>query len=509
MSTFPDFNLDRDVPKALGQTFSPTHSQVETLNNNVVSNPNNPELNLTEVISPIETAKHELENKLHTTVSLLAPIRRAPPEIMSQIFCYASYIKCVSVLTLYSPVNIMSPDTTPLALFGVCRLWRQIALDTPYLFTQIFLQRGTPLGRVIRWLNHSKRLPLEVYIGSDGYFRGRAQRFAEIMRPHLHRIRVLINLHIQYLFPPETLEYLPSLKNLELSRSSRNFPIGTISVPVIQHLNIGSGIRWEDRLIFGDQLSTFSANVSGSQSLSDLLPRFPNLRSCRVVSKEEPGDSHFQGMPLHSITLPRLEVLWIEWRDDAPRRAPNILEQLHTPKLSYLHIDGSWERVARTRMSPSITRLLRRSQAPLRKLHLDYGHGELLPEDIRSLLETVPNLERLWVSSTNWTDFTFTLLNRDVYPDICPSLVTLTLHGVVLPLESILGVFRSRVRRPSPLDDKFKVLMYFGTRCASWRGSDDDPDPLSSARGAISKLEDELPEFDIEMTGDSLEIRRH
>jgi len=59
------------------------------------------------------------------------------------------------------------------------------------------------------------------------------------------------------------------------------------------------------------------------------------------------------------------------------------------------------------------------------------------------------------------------------------------------------------------LDDKFKVLIYFGTRCVSWRGSDDDPDPLSSARGAISKLEDELPEFDIEMTGDSLEIRRH
>jgi len=70
---------------------------------------------------------------------LPAPIRGIPPEILRNIFKYVSYKDHFYDYKFRFGEDI-SPNTGPLNLLGVCRLWRRIApLDTLCLFTQVIL----------------------------------------------------------------------------------------------------------------------------------------------------------------------------------------------------------------------------------------------------------------------------------------------------------------------------------------------------------------------------------
>jgi len=313
-----DFSLDSDILNALGQTFSPSHCEVEILKN-VISN-------LRDFISSTETdpsAKIEAEKKLHNAASLLAPVRRVPQEIMAEIFYYTSY-KDISPKGRRSPSDTITSDTAPLVLFRVCRLWRRIALDTPRIFTFLLVLPKTSLSVIPMWLKYSKTAPLEVFINVDEKKAATiyAENVFEEMRSHLHRIRTLVTsfgVHLPYLFPSGTLVHLPLLQRLSLIYPSRprDIGVGSFSAPAIQELYSGINFPWEDHLALGDQLTVFRCNahrVLSPRSLLRLFTQFPQLKYCDVVYWEDLSSrvteaEHFRIHCTDPILLPHLEAL--------------------------------------------------------------------------------------------------------------------------------------------------------------------------------------------------------
>ena len=93
----------------------------------------------------VMTGKLNTLNKITWTRALLAPIRRLPAEILSEIFIHC--VPCAAWVP-YDGRNMvgMTPlflltttQAAPIILMHVCRQWRRVALDTPRLFTQFIL----------------------------------------------------------------------------------------------------------------------------------------------------------------------------------------------------------------------------------------------------------------------------------------------------------------------------------------------------------------------------------
>lgn len=85
------------------------------------------------------TALEEYCNTLHTMLASqqasLSPIRRIPPEILSEIFLLAS---ASSVLECASSSEV-DRDNTPLLLCQICGYWRTVAISVPRLWSNIRL----------------------------------------------------------------------------------------------------------------------------------------------------------------------------------------------------------------------------------------------------------------------------------------------------------------------------------------------------------------------------------
>ncbi|KAE9394420.1 hypothetical protein BT96DRAFT_802129, partial [Gymnopus androsaceus JB14] len=109
------------------------------------------------------------EKKMDTYIdahqALMSPIRRIPQEVLAEIF-----IRC---LPDTSPYGVRSLEYAPLLLLGVCKHWRNIALDTPLLWNSLHIHLPTHLSEeaasrritgATLWLERSAALPLSISI---------------------------------------------------------------------------------------------------------------------------------------------------------------------------------------------------------------------------------------------------------------------------------------------------------------------------------------------------------
>src|SRR5882672_9516402 len=102
----------------------------------------------------------------HSLVALVAPIRRLPPEVLSEIFLHYNDENNISDLQL---------NTAPLLLGGVCSRWRTIALSTPRLWTSFaltiqpkYLKSDVMLAKT--WLARAGTCPLTIRLASHGSY---------------------------------------------------------------------------------------------------------------------------------------------------------------------------------------------------------------------------------------------------------------------------------------------------------------------------------------------------
>ncbi|KAJ7127705.1 hypothetical protein C8R44DRAFT_910890 [Mycena epipterygia] len=147
------------------------------------------------------------------------PVLTFPNEIISEIF----------LESLDSSKRSLSDPSSPLFLGHICRKWREIALSTPSLWTDIGLYLGnvaaheSQLRLLETWLRRSRECPLSISLHhncehseSVPTARGSVHEFVEAIMPHCRRFRALfldVALCDLFLFKGE----LPLLSTLAIS----------------------------------------------------------------------------------------------------------------------------------------------------------------------------------------------------------------------------------------------------------------------------------------------------
>ncbi|KAE9404867.1 hypothetical protein BT96DRAFT_916546 [Gymnopus androsaceus JB14] len=179
--------------------------------------------------SQISELTHQKDAKLVEIASLenvLSPIRRVPPEIISEIFELACLPEEGKSMYEHSIAQYTS------ILCAVCVAWRKVAHATPRLWSELCLSlKGRKpvipeLGWVKEWIHRSQGLPLDLYLNFDtrsGISPAISSQFMENILGFSHKIR-LLNLegHISFFIPLFSLprSSLPQLEEVYLEISS-------------------------------------------------------------------------------------------------------------------------------------------------------------------------------------------------------------------------------------------------------------------------------------------------
>jgi len=139
----------------------------------------------------MKNLRHKREALLtysNTHIALVAPIRRLPPEILSEIF-----IHCMSPNSfdckLYDSRNL---DKAPLLLGQVCSRWRSISLSTPRLWTSFtltirpkYLKSDVILAKT--WLRRAGACPLSIRLESSGRYQNAMRPLMQVFVLHSER----------------------------------------------------------------------------------------------------------------------------------------------------------------------------------------------------------------------------------------------------------------------------------------------------------------------------------
>ena len=291
-------------------------------------------------------------------------INQLPHEILSIIFKYSFEQKerCYNHETLFLVSEILAFE---LQISHVCRLWRNIALDTPSLWTNISVitTESLPYERVVAHLERSKSLPLDIYIagGVTQLPSVEADTFEALLAllvPHLSRwasIQVVFKRY-EYMHtflkavsgpsvPPAT-----RLKELRLLCKSR---LGSAAI-------IEGGFSGDDFILFGGSapllrtLVLYAVYVDWSQAW---IQSAPNLQTLHLAYHEKdlrPTSAILLGAhklrtlkiwqsgPWDDTVGPLLHLpnlLELEIRDEVPQETTRLLRRLCSPALKTLTLD--------------------------------------------------------------------------------------------------------------------------------------------------------------------------
>lgn len=83
------------------------------------------------------------------------------------------------------------PKLSPQTLTQICRTWRLVALGTPSLWRNVYIDQNTKLAMTEIWIERSKAVPLDVCVELvDTSKVEHARRIAALLAPHAERWRV-------------------------------------------------------------------------------------------------------------------------------------------------------------------------------------------------------------------------------------------------------------------------------------------------------------------------------
>jgi hypothetical protein len=273
---------------------------------------------------------------------LLSPLRRLPPELLSEIFTHTLCGHFSTVIEL-------------MHLSQICSRWRKVALSMPSLWSSLGVayvdrrDRGRMTEAVSICLSRSGLSMLSFSLSfTGGTWTPTARQFLEIIVGYSHRWRDLSigapMSFIDRLF--SVLNGLPSLEWLSLTpfvddhTGQGEQETTVVLVPKLKTLSINYK-PVDDFVFLSQQLTVLEVNALSVRSCLSLIASLPSLSSCSIafaylnqsVLLPIPTVSHIQYLVLHhnsrivrkqllaSLTLPLLSQLTItvsswDWRDD-------------------------------------------------------------------------------------------------------------------------------------------------------------------------------------------------
>ncbi|KAK7000465.1 F-box domain-containing protein [Favolaschia claudopus] len=376
----------------------------------------------TAILHDLKAKRLEAQHKLNL---FLDPMARLPLELQSYIFLF---------MDSQSLPQKPNPNAAPILFLRVCRLWRDIALATPMLWTKI--QIDTPpcgpnhLGLCEMWLKRARSLPLSVTLRGPLRLDQNLQDMLAQYSPQLKDLTLTKRLsagngpqypYVVWELPEES---LPSLKTLSIEPAGgyKNAFWGNIE----EWLEI---LRAAPRLSHCKMVDTFHDEEEVDVPPSQLLM----LASLECMQLGEPGTLNLRGTAgssslaiLRYLTLPALKVLTLSEPDIA-----------HEAFLSFLS----------------------RSSPPLESLEMTLPHEEPWLETVVSrFLPLIPQLVTLDLAAVSQDNL---LQVSDLF---LPYIDLLASSSEVLPHLRMI-VFRTDSLATIPYDDVLRMLRFRFTSC--------------------------------------------
>ncbi|KAK7022316.1 hypothetical protein R3P38DRAFT_1116329 [Favolaschia claudopus] len=296
-----------------------------------------------DICSAIEHEKNVIEpemnvlNNLITSLSdtrgqlnALAPVARLPPELLSRIFKF-----CQEPSGWHTNYILTTPSCAPLLLLGVCRLWRDIVVSCPLLWTSILFDDcsgGKNHAKLVSaWLGMSQALPLDICLcglvsqGTEKALEEHASRVRKLKITGPFKFLEGTKLYLEHMIKTS----FSSLRTLNLF-GWRNFTFSDYlrslqSAPLLTELAIGFySLRFEMgeglEAVVHTSLITLKLVQDGyicpSSILSYLtLPALESLTLARNKGSASATDGHLN--EFFSRSSPPLKHLDISGFDDA------------------------------------------------------------------------------------------------------------------------------------------------------------------------------------------------
>ncbi|KAF8149953.1 hypothetical protein B0H34DRAFT_731845 [Crassisporium funariophilum] len=295
--------------------------------------------------------------------SLLSPIRRLPPELLSEIF-----VHCLPEDTFIRP----SPSQVPLLLTGVCSYWRNICVTTPDLWASLDLrtlvpyydrnEQHTHTNEIVKlWITRSGDCPLSLCVPGEMLM---IDAISDTMRNTCRRWnKILLDIPDTSLSLPPGVSF-PMLEKLEIHTSEG------VATPLLDDLAQAllsapklTGLIWDNAKRNAAPLQldwsklthlTLNADITMQHCLAVLstATKMTHLSLSEIVT---PSHVPFQS----EITLQELESFVVNSKTDITP----IFNALTTPNLRKLVLNlETWPH-------SSAIAFLRRSRSPLQSLN--------------------------------------------------------------------------------------------------------------------------------------------
>ncbi|KAJ7472777.1 hypothetical protein FB451DRAFT_302949 [Mycena latifolia] len=414
---------------------------------------------LQQVLDELAAKSQELEQFVADHQRVIAPIRKLPIEILSEIF-----LQCVEWGSEWNPFT--DPQW---ALVRVCRYWRTAALSTPRLWRHIFIHKSTGLFDHIPYTFLKPILPLQLKRSAEAplalsltgsYLNENTriyilEKFFSVARRWQDVTLRLSALDVRRFQAQCYSSSFPALTRLDLTLHfiDEEYALESIfqSTPLLEELNYGGTIAGDSRLSSTLQpICAFPLPQLKKLALtklwykaSDIVAVFQasnvvevSFRQCYHRSDGTPP------IPRHSKTLPNLESFTIDSCDDTLLSLYNIV----APALKCLSVSS---RRSRT-LADDLISLLTRSTPSL--THLTVRNVSMPGETVLKILSLVPTISSLVLYRTGCeVDWMKVFTCRPGGQNLVPQLVSLELEGEFgCEIDEALDMLKSRCA-PGPL----------------------------------------------------------
>jgi hypothetical protein len=399
---------------------------------------------------------------LEKHLASLSPVRRLPPEVLSEVFLH-----CLPDKAFVDP----APLEPPLLLANVCTTWRSIALSTAGLWSSIAVNvTGVDIcphkDLVKLWVGRSGSHPLSFQIlgelkkGANGLpvpgGQTAAPSLLDVFIPHHAR---WWKIHLEYnglgmetglARIPENITF-PRLEDVHLERSmffnSLDLPRATSMVQAAPRLHRLSWIcssECRNMIIPWSQLTLL--NLTGSILFGDhclgIIQECPMLKSGSFVIMG-PADSELYPYKIPRFVHHNLELLDLHTQGDLRE----YFNRLTLPRLRELSIEmGYFEHSQRMWPHAQFMELLSRSECSLEALAL--SNADITPQELIACLRCTSRSLRNLVLSADTSEYTCvtdqvlqSLSFRSTTPDLslCPNLTNIRLWGSLSSSDGVLA----------------------------------------------------------------------
>ncbi|KAJ6584004.1 hypothetical protein DFH09DRAFT_1275055 [Mycena vulgaris] len=430
-------------------------------------------------LDQLKAKRGSLKAEIDAHQALMSPLRRAPQEILQEIF-----LACLPTANN----ALIDPGEAPMLLGRICRLWRSVAYSTPMLWSSLHIpplmerwnsemppQVEDRLEKFVEaWLDRSGGCPLSISLSRFPYTYNVAAnlvlpgtvhqliRVAPRLRhlsicAHTSEMRQLLffdakdlpcleSVHIQSpLDLNDRWEEAPILQLPSLRQISLHISADALALPLrwseLTDLDLECFPTWMDVPI-GSVGDPGGLDQNGAM---ELLRRCPNLVRCHLHATT--------GVPFiagPTITLPHLKALSLSGEIDSFR----FMQFLVSPGLRYLFVgaDGS---------NPS----LRSVESSAHELTLELTNQCRLPEGgLLDLFALLPGLSRVRLvrcsrvrlpnnnmALIDLDDGFLTRLSPDPENTLCPALSHIELGICSFSDAALLAFIRARMATDHPL----------------------------------------------------------